>query len=432
MTSTNQTKFKSCSLEKLDKSPNTELRQSALEELSQELKDRKYVVKQVGTSGALLLKPKGTDSEGSEGDNAENICDIAEDPVIYQNLMNHLLPNNNNHKNMDSKNKPNSFQNLNPIINSNSSPGPLTFYNLKYLGERSITNPKSEVAALNCLTDVCNSYVLHPDDCTPDSGLMSNVNENLANQFYHHRRETSFGSQRSQATQGSAMAEPVSGADCNTQRDDETRADDMCKSTSTLQADKNSEGDDIILMPCDQKNKSSQNHQKIEQKSANSNLTSPEENNDTNNINDPNETPEETIHNGQTTTTKNLNQDQDQTSYHSKGSFEENFELQQTILANNNSEIQFRHDNLKKQPTLRMELPRIALGGTIKFYCDNSNLNNTSGSGFHANSGSGGSTSGMSGSGSGSKITSDNSGTNFVKRQSNVEKDLQRSTSLNW
>ena len=59
-----------------------------------------------------------------------------------------------------------------PEIEAMKPAGPICFYNLKYLGERSINNPKSEVAALNCLTDICNSYVLHPDD----SISINNVN----------------------------------------------------------------------------------------------------------------------------------------------------------------------------------------------------------------------------------------------------------------
>ena len=41
--------------------------------------------------------------------------------------------------------------------------GPITFYNLVYLGERPINNKSSDVQALNALTDICNSYVLHPE-----------------------------------------------------------------------------------------------------------------------------------------------------------------------------------------------------------------------------------------------------------------------------
>ena len=46
---------------------------------------------------------------------------------------------------------------------NNEISGPITFYNLTYLGERPINNKSSDVQALNALTDICNSYVLHPE-----------------------------------------------------------------------------------------------------------------------------------------------------------------------------------------------------------------------------------------------------------------------------
>ena len=170
------------------------------------------------------------------------------------------------------------------------------------------------MAALNCLTDICNSYVLHPDDLQAyQSGQSGQISDN-------------------EAFEGVTITD------------------------STVVNTNNAPGEVPPKL------------------NLNSITSETKDNHKASNKTYPNPTsPTSSAH----TFDHYLSSDNEN---------EDSFELHQTILNNNNSEIQFRHDNLKKQQTLRLELPRANLANgqanecNVKFYCDSSNLNNTSGS----------------------------------------------------
>lgn len=72
--------------------------------------------------------------------------------------------------------------------------GPITFYNLKYLGERSVQND-SEIHALNALTDLCNSFVVHstvaysPNNSPPPPHPAPDDDPNTPESIIHFSKE---------------------------------------------------------------------------------------------------------------------------------------------------------------------------------------------------------------------------------------------------